>query len=130
MAMAWMLCIKVMLNGGRGEAMVDGFAARLALECDTLLFGVPTATGPIIWCRGFSSGAGGGKGVSMRHNSWDDARILFPTAFGVLAAVAAWLPSCLASCFIICLSILFACLVLVHGHYRRHGHQGPISKQQ
>ena len=86
-------------------------AAGLALDCNTLIFGVPAATGPVVSCRGFSSGAGRGKGPSIRRGTWDDAPVLLPAAFSVLAALVACLASYLASCFITC-SIFFACFAV------------------
>ena len=70
-----------------------------------------------------------GKGLSIRRDSWDDALVLFPAAFSLLAALAACLASCLASCFITCLSIFFACCA-VSSKRSSSGHQGPIGKQR
>ena len=88
--------------------MANGLAAGLASDCDALLFGAPAATGPVVSCRVFSSGAGKRKGLSIRRDSWDDALVLLPIAFSVLAALAACLASSLASCFITPLSRVFA----------------------
>ena len=79
-------------------------AAGLPLDCDALLFGVPTATGPVVLCRGFSSGAGRGKGLSIRCDIWDDVPVLLPAASSVPGALA----TCLASCLASCLSFFFA----------------------
>ena len=74
-----------------------------------LLFGVLAATSHIVSCRGSSSGAGRGNGLSIRRDSWDDALVLLPAVFNVLAAPVACLAPCLASYFITSLSIFFAC---------------------
>ena len=92
--------------------MADGLAPGLAFDCDALLFGAPAANGVVMSCQVFSSGAGKGKGLSIKRDSWDDARVLLPAAFGVLAAPVACLASYLASCFITFLSIFFACFVV------------------
>ena len=81
----------------------------MALDCDALLSAVRAATGSVVSCRGFSCGAGRGKGFSIKRDNCDDVPVLLAVAFSVLRALAACVASCLPSCLITCFSIFFAC---------------------